>query len=38
MAQVHTRDRVAEAQEANAAPAPADPAEHGVDLADTNYE
>lgn len=38
MAQVHTRDAVAEKKEANLAPAPADPAEPGDDLAGTTYE
>lgn len=38
MAQVHTRDGVAETRETNVAPAPADPAEPGDDLAGTTYE
>jgi photosynthetic reaction center cytochrome c subunit len=38
MAQIHTRDGVAEAREVNAAPAPAEAAEPGEDLAGTTYE
>lgn len=38
MAQIHTRDGVAEKKDANVAPAPADPAEPGEELAGTTYE
>jgi len=38
MAQVHTRDAVEDIRDANRAPAPADPAEPGEELAGTTYE